>query len=99
MFPLQSSSSFQAIGCISVVYNLLFYYSVARCNKYKRLAMMKYELVLMMNKIRNEKERIIGRDHVSRQLIMSLSSSEVRRNLTYEQFEEKCIRPYISYDN
>ena len=32
----------------------------------------------------NEKERIILRDHVSRQLIMSLSLPEVRKNLPDE---------------
>jgi hypothetical protein len=46
--------------------------------------MMKYELFLMMNKMGNAKERILRRDHVSRRLIMSLSLSEVRKNLTYE---------------
>jgi hypothetical protein len=51
----------------------------------------------MTNKIRHDKERIIVRDHVSRQLVMSLSLSEVSRNLTYEQFDDKCIQAYILY--
>jgi len=58
---------------------------------------MKYGLFLMTNKIRNEKERIILRDHVSRQLVISLSLPEVSRNLTYEQFDDKSIQAYISY--
>ncbi len=61
------------------------------------MATMKYELFLMTNKIRHDKERIIVRDHVSRQLVMSLSLSEVSRNLTYEQFDDKCIQAYILY--
>jgi len=51
----------------------------------------------MTNKIRHKIERIIVRDHVSRQLVMSLSLSEVSRNLTYEQFDDKCTRAYILY--
>jgi len=97
MSPLSSSSSLQAISCLFVVYNLLFYFSIARCNKYKRMTTMKYGLFLMTNKIRNEKERIILRDHVSRQLVISLSLPEVSRNLTYEQFDDKSIQAYISY--
>jgi len=59
--------------------------------------MMKYEILLLMtNKIRNKKERIILRDHVYRQLVMSLNLPEVSRNLTYEQFDDKCIQAYVS---
>jgi hypothetical protein len=58
---------------------------------------MKYELFLMTNKIRHKKERIIVRDHVSRQLVMLLRLLEVSRNLTYEQFDDKCIQAYILY--